>query len=423
MMDTHTSEQALRQEAIRRRLQGERRCDICQALERSPSWFTKWWGEYRRHPQTDFRDRSRVPHTSPHQIPPSVEQAILNLRQLFEEAATPETKYGLIGHRVIRAELARLQIQPLPSHSTIQRILARQGLTHPRGVAGDTAYYPEWRAWAPHAIYATDLITRHVRGGEEIQNFHTLDHFTHAVHLSPYADKTTPQACRHLLSCWADLGLPFIQQFDNETAFSGGYTHPRVIGRVVRLCLFVGIEPLFIPVYEAQRNYWIESFHSLWVSAFWSRQEFRDLAQVQAEVPTFRRWYHTRYQPPCLQGQTPAQMCRGTHPTRLLAPLRRLIADPLPITAGRIHFVRKVDVKGEIHLLNEAWPVGTHWIGEYIWATVDTAAQRLSFWHKKTADTDWKQLKTRPFKLTQPVQPLLPAFRRKWPRCREHWPH
>jgi hypothetical protein len=423
MMDTYTSEQELRQEAIRRRLQGERRCDICQALDRSSSWFNKWWAEYQRHPQTDFRTGCRVPHTNPHQMPLPVEEAVISLRHLFEEAATAETKYGLIGHRVIRAELERLHIRPVPSLSTIQRILARHGLTHARGVATETAYYPEPMAWEPNAIHATDLITRHVRGGEEIQNFHTLDHYTHAVHLSPYRDKTTLRACMHLLSVWADLGLSCLHQFDNESAFCGGYTHPRVIGRVVRLCLFVGIEPVFIPIYEAKRNYWIESFHSLWVTAFWSRQEFADLAHIQAEVPTFRRWYHRRYQPPCLQGKTPAQMRRGCQPIRLTVPLRRLIPETLPITAGRIHFIRKVDLNGRIRLLNETWTVGPRWIGEYVWATVDTAEQTLMIWHKKEANANWKQLKTRRFKLKHPVQRLLPAFRRKWPRCREHLPH
>jgi len=355
-------------------------------------------------------------------MPSHVEQAVIHIRQLFEAANTPETRYGLIGHRAIRAELARLQISPLPSGMTIQRILARHGLTQPRGVAHDTAYYPELVAGIPNAIQATDIITRYVRGGEEIQNFHTLDHYTHAVHLSPSADKTSLSAALHLRATWAKLGIPLIQQFDNENAFCGGHTHPRVMGRVVRLCLFVGIQPLFIPIYEAKRNYWIESFHSLWVQAFWSRQEFRDLAHVQAEVPTFIRWYHTRYQPPCLHGKTPAQIRRGFQPIRLTVPLRRLIPETLPITAGRIHFIRKVDLNGRIRLLNETWTVGRHWIGEYVWATVDTAAQNLTIWHKTEAEARWKQLKQRQFKLKPPVQHLLPAFRRNHPRCPDDWP-
>ena len=145
-MDTTTSAQALRREAIRRRLQGERRSDICRELQRSRRWFSKWWTEYRRNPRTDFADRARAPATSPQRLPPHVAQAVVTVRHVFEAAATPQTRYGLIGHRAIRSELARLRIHPVPSLATIQRILAAAGLTQPRGVASEAAYYPgRWR--------------------------------------------------------------------------------------------------------------------------------------------------------------------------------------------------------------------------------------------------------------------------------------
>ena len=65
-MTMNTTEQDLRREAIRRRLQGERPRDICRDLNRSRSWFDKWWAEYRHNPQTDFADHSRAPRHSPH---------------------------------------------------------------------------------------------------------------------------------------------------------------------------------------------------------------------------------------------------------------------------------------------------------------------------------------------------------------------
>jgi hypothetical protein len=91
-MDTDTSEQALRREAIRRRLAQEKRKVICTDLERSTSWFDKWWAEYRRHPHTDLTDRSRAPHTSPHATPKPVVQAVVDMRRTLEAAITTETK-------------------------------------------------------------------------------------------------------------------------------------------------------------------------------------------------------------------------------------------------------------------------------------------------------------------------------------------
>jgi len=422
-MDTETTEQALRQEAIRRHLQGERRCDICRDLNRTTRWFDKWWAAYRHTPQADFADRSRAPLTSPQAMPSSVTQTVVAVRQTLEAAATPETKYGLIGHGAIRGQLERWGVQPLPSLATIQRILAQAGLTHPVGAGSASAYYPWPMAWEVNAIHATDIITRHVHGGEEIENFHTIDLYSHAVYLTQHTDKSSATMCTHLRKTWANLGLPFIQQLDNEAAFCGGHTHRRVIGQVVRLCLFCGLEPFFTPVYEAKRNYQIETFHSLWDKGFWSREDFTGLTHVQAETPTFLRWYHTCYQPPSLNGQTPAQMRRGVPVRRLMADLQRLIpTGRLPITAGRLHLMRKVDGVGQITLLNETWPVGDKWIGEYVRATINTAQQTLTLWRQEAADADWRLIKTRQFRLKESVHDVLPAFRRNRARCREHWP-
>jgi putative transposase len=199
--------------------------------------------------------------------------------------------------------------------------------------------------------------------------------------------------------------------------------HPRVIGQVVRLCLFCGIEPLFTPFYEPKRNHQIETFHGLWVLGFWSRHQFRNCAHVHAEVPLFEHWYHTVYRPPALNGKTPAEMCRGYSPRRLNRELRRLIpADHLPITEGQIHFMRKVENTGAITVLNEAWPVGEKWIGEYVCATIDTADQVLTVWHQADADSEWHRIKTRSYRLKEPVNPLLPAFRQNHTRCRDYVP-
>jgi len=421
-MDTQTTEQALRCEAVRRRLAGERRCDICAALKRSPSWFSKWWAEYGTNPQLDFADRSRAPQTSPQQTSEEMIQTIVSIRRTLEAAATPETRYGLIGPRAIQTQLEALRLEP-PSRATIQRILQTHGLTHPIGAGKDFAYYPWLEAWAVNAIHATDIITKHIRGGEKIENFHTMDHFSHAAFLSQCPDKNSATTNAHLVATWSKLGLPHIQQFDNEDAFRGGHRHPRVIGQVVRLCLFCGIEVVFTPLYEAKRNHQIETFHSVWNQSFWTRHEFRNRAEVQAETPLFEHWYHCVYRPPALDGETPTQMRRGIAILRLDRARRRLIPQGrLPITAGRIHIMRKVETTGEVSLLNETWEVGRKWIGEYVRATINTADQNLTFWHKPDVESEWRLLKTRSFRLKEPVQPVLSAFRRNCPRCREYLP-
>lgn len=80
------NEQELRREAIRRRLNGERRKDICQDLERSTRWFNKWWSEFENDPYTDFADRSRAPLTDLTITTPELERLVIELRRAFEAA-------------------------------------------------------------------------------------------------------------------------------------------------------------------------------------------------------------------------------------------------------------------------------------------------------------------------------------------------
>jgi hypothetical protein len=84
--------------------------------------------------------------------------------------------------------------------------------------------------------------------------------------------------------------------------------------------------------------------------------------------------------------------------------------------------MRKVNTAGHVTRLNETWPVGRQWIGEYVRATINTARQTLTLWHQADANTEWQLLKTRQFRLKESVHDVLPAFRRKCARCRDCWP-
>jgi len=422
-MDMYTHEQALRWEAIRRRLAGESRREICQALERATSWFDKWWAEYRRNPHGDLADRSRAPHTSPQRLSPEIVATVMAIRQTLEAADTAATRYSPIGHRAIAGQLTEMKVAGIPSLTSIQRVLQTHGLTHPLGAGEAKAYYPWPQAWEVNAIQATDIITRHVRGGLAIENFHTLDHYSHAIWLGQYLKQTSVTTRQFLLENWANLGRPRFHQFDNEGAFCGGHTHPRVIGQVVRLCLFCGIEPIFTPFYDARRNWQIETFHSLWLRLFWQRHQFRDLAHVQKLTPNFRTWYHAHYHPLALEGLTPNQVRQGARLRWLTPDLRaRIPAERLPITAGRIHFMRKVTGDGLIHLLNEPWPVDSKLAGEYVRATLNLDRQRLTIWRQTDAKGCRRRLASRVFRLKEPVHELQPAFRQKCTRCLDYYP-
>jgi hypothetical protein len=57
--------------------------------------------------------------------------------------------------------------------------------------------------------------------------------------------------------------------------------------------------------------------------------------------------------------------------------LLEISQDKLPLTDGKIHFIRKVNDEGEISVLNEAFKVGKEFIDEYVWATICLKKQRI----------------------------------------------
>jgi transposase InsO family protein len=157
---------------------------------------------------------------------------------------------------------------------------------------------------------------------------------------------------------WQQQGLPDGLQLDNDAAFNGGYKVPRVFGAFVRLCLYVGIEPIFLPVGEPKRNRVVERLHGLWSQTFWRTHRFDTLAAVRRAAPQFVRFYMERYHPPALQGTTPEQAYKAVRRRRLSAAEIAALPSELPLTAGRVHFLRLVTAEGQITLLNERWTVG-----------------------------------------------------------------
>lgn len=409
-------EAALRNEAINRRLVGERRCDICRALRRSTAWFDKWWARYRRYGRTGLKSCSRAPKHVHNKMALEVEEAIGRIRKVLEERSDPELKYAFIGAPTIRTELKRTSLRPVPGVRAIERALQRRGLTQPRRKRKQpnepTAYCPLPVAQGPNDVHAMDIVIRHVLGGERVCSFHLLDLASRCPFLRQYPDKSAVSAKALLVAAWQTIGLPKLLQIDNEATFCGGYRFKRVFSQVVRLCLTVGVEVVFIPFYSPKKNADIESFNSDWDSAFWQRERFRDLAHVQEECPIFERWYRARYEPPALKGLTPSEARADFVPRLLPADFDLHQAEErLPLTSGKVHFIRLVNSRGQVKVLNELWMVEEELVGEYVWATISTAEQRLRIYHQDTADAARRLVVEYDYEIAEEVQKLAPAYR------------
>jgi len=323
-------------------------------------------------------------------------------------------KVGLVGAKAIQRELKQGRLlDDIPSTATINRILHEAGLTQtPTQPA--YGYFPHPKPTSHFILHALDWTSRYLEGGPKVFAFHTLDLETRALAQTISTDKSHPTAWSHVLKAWKILGMPDGLQMDNDAVFCGGYKTPRVIGRFVRLCLYVGIEPIFLPVREPQRNGDVERIHELWDQAFWKRRRFRSVAQVIRCSPEFETGYAHSYEPPALNGQTPAQAHRKANRRPLTAQEIRRLPENLPITEGRIHFIRCVNAEGQINLLNETWHVSKRLANQYVWVTISTRQRVLQIYHRRSAESKVRLVKTYSYRLHESVTPLQPAFKRPY---------
>ncbi len=381
---------------------------IARKLKQSISWVYKWINYHARHPWTRFHSASHAPYHRPTQTPEVVERRILRLRRQLVRHRPRSLRFAGIGARTIQHEY-RKRYGAAPSLSTIQRILDHHHLVvHARRPR--PRYRPHPAADVPNAVQATDIITRWIYGGSVVQTFNTVDVYSNDVCSTTHADKSGAEACQHLLQTWKTLGMPALAQFDNEAAFSGG-RYAQSISHVVRLCLYFGIPVLFTPLGEASYNWPVEIFNDLWAQRFWNRHQFSRRGDIPRAQHAFLNWYRTDYIAP-RQSDTPAHLRQGYPIHRLPDRWAEQVPDRLPVCAGQIHAVRRINETGYTSFLTVPIRVGKRYAGRYVWLTLETADQRLTVWYQPRADAEWRQLKELTFLLKEPVLPVPKQFAR-----------
>jgi putative transposase len=279
-------ERQLRRQAIRLWLQGVKPKSILQKVHRSYVWLSKWRKRFEQTGPQGLHSDSRRPHTTPRALPMRVVQLILRTRRRLAKQVA-----GLIGPRAIRRELRKVLGQHAPSLTTIKRVLQTHQVIL---VPAKPAYFPKPLTTVTGVLQALDWTCRYLEDGPKVYAFHTLNLRTRACTQTIATDKSGPTVIGHCLTTWKTLGIPDFLQLDNDAAFCGGYKTPRLFGQFVRLCLYLGIELIFLPVAEPKRNGEIEEFNGLWGGpAFWERHRFASVQHVARLSPKFIEWYLT----------------------------------------------------------------------------------------------------------------------------------
>src|SRR5262252_10198308 len=320
---------AARQRAIALRLGGRPVQSICQALDRSPFWFHKWWRRYLEAGAEGLYDLTHATHHVAQRLAPELERAILSIRRRLQAHATPATRYRLIGADAILAELQALSVRPLPGRRTIERVLQRNGLTAPPVRLAPLLQrqeYPGPQARASNQLHEVDLVGPvSLKGNRHRYSIWVgKDAFDGAVCLRLAGSRRRDEVLGFLGECWKDLGIPEQVQLDNARELCGWGPAARTLSRVIRLCLRFGVGPVFIPAGEPQCNGSVENFNGWFQEPLFQRR-FRRPSDLRRELARLQEAVNTQHVHPRLGGQTPAQHRRGLRllklPARFVVPI------------------------------------------------------------------------------------------------------
>src|SRR6185295_1172838 len=141
------------------------------------------------------------------------------------------------------------------SRATINRVLKRHGATDAQGRVRRPApprgwYLPEVAAGRAEVDCFDFIEDLKIAGGPLVcvltgKSLHGA--LTDAWVLDRHSARASI-AC--LLRRWRRDGLPAYAQFDNDTVFQDAHQYPDTVGRISRLCLALGVIPVFVPPLE-----------------------------------------------------------------------------------------------------------------------------------------------------------------------------
>jgi hypothetical protein len=373
---------------------GESRRTVARQFRVSPATVQLWVERTRGKvlDRCDWADHSSGPPRAWNRTAAGLEHHVLAIRrQLREESVLGE--YGAAA--IHRALFGAGQGTPVPSVRTIGRILRRGGALDAQARVRRSAPPRGWYVPAVAAgraeLESFDFIEDlKIESAERVQVLTAISLHGGVVAAWPETGLGAREVVRHLQGHWQTLGLPDYAQFDNDTRFQGAHQFPDTLGRITRLCLALGVVPVFVPPREYGFQSAIERFNGLWQSKVWGRFHYQRLATLKAQSARYAAAHRVR-SAPRREGAPP----RRSFPKDWCFDLQ---AHP----RGTVIFLRRTDEAGRAYFLGRRFAIDRLWAGRLVRCEVHLDQDYIACYALRRRDPA--------------DQPLLAELPYRWPQ-------
>ena len=367
-------EKELREQAVRRYENGESPKEIYQGLGKSKAWFFKWLKRSQLDGEDWAKSQSKRPHRIRKKIDKVLEQTVIETRKNLEK-----TLYAQIGANNISWQLNQ-QGLVAPTITTINRILKRNNLVRKKPkYESKNIDYPSLEIKGSNYLHQFDVVgPRYLKSDGRFYSANIIDAYDRRCSVNPMRRQTKTDIVNALMRSWQTLGIPAHLQMDNKLPMRGSNRYPHSFGLVIRLCLHLNIQPIFIPLKEPWRNAIIERFQDVFDKAFFRAQYFKDFPYLLQQVQGFETFHDQNHRYSTLGGKTPDEKCSGDI---TLLPSDFRVPEKLDITPGYVHLIRFIRSNRVLDIFGEkiSMPLDVEY--EYVWATIDTDKETLSIYH------------------------------------------
>jgi len=378
----------LRQRAIGLYLQGWKKSEIARKLQRSRSWVQRWIGRYRlNEPKVSLQDQSRAPKRMSWSFPERIKQMVMRVREEREKGKRAKYQYALVSAQAIYYELRELHVFPLPSPRTIHLWLKQASRIPERKVRKPpNPTYPVLPCQAVNDVQELDFKgPLYLKDRSHKYYLMVLrDKVSKKTALRALANKSMDAILDFLVDAWQSMGCPKRLKMDNCLDFRGSNLYPRSPSKLVRICLDLGIQPVFIPLGEPWRNGVVENLNGLLARFLFRTHTFETEKQLHQAVQRLQTTINTKHRLPALEGKTPQEFTAHTKIRYPPAHYDWHMRD-LRLVKGKVIFIRFVRKSGRFTLTaKDKFFLGQKYKWQYVLANVDVAKKRLYvIWHGK----------------------------------------
>jgi hypothetical protein len=330
----------------------------------------------------DWSEGSHVAHRIANKTPADIERKICALRKELESNGALGFSGAQSIHECLQGDK---ELGLLPSVRTMGRILRREGFLDRarriRNAAPPAGWYLPGLAERRLDVDCFDVIEDlRMDGVGLFQVFTARTLWAPLAGAWPAAVASTAFIIEALQAHWKRNGLPKFAQFDNDVRFQGGHNHPDVIGRVMRLCLALGVTPVFVPPLEMGFQGLMENFNGLWQQKVWARFHHESMVALAQRSQRFTLAY-----------------CQHLARTREVYPQRR----PFPASfqmdwqqrpSGQLIYLRRTTDKGALTLLGHCWEIDPLWQHRLVRSEIDLKASQIRFYRLRRREPSQQPL-------------------------------